>query len=71
MTAVLEVTEPMPGVRQVVIDCPHGVTTVLAGGRRLPADDVAVRLAVARHVAEQGCTCTDFIDARASGAAAN
>ena len=47
------------GVLRLVLDCPHGTTTIHLVG---PAPDehlaAVARLALARHDAEESCRCT-------------
>jgi hypothetical protein len=62
--ATLTIT-PLPvevgTARQVVLDCRHGTTRILAcehpNGVQISEDD-AVRVALARHHEAEGCRCT-------------
>jgi hypothetical protein len=47
------------GGTRLVLDCPHGTTTLalIAAGAHIPEMDL-LRLALVRHDAEEACTCT-------------
>jgi hypothetical protein len=47
------------GGTRLVLDCRHGTTTLvlIAAGAHIPETDL-LRLALVRHDAEEGCTCT-------------
>ena len=50
-----------PGGRLVVVDCRHATTTLtIVGGPGVAVvpDELAARLALARHHALEGCRCT-------------
>jgi hypothetical protein len=62
VSAALTIT-PRPGVgagvKEYVIDCPHGTTTGLAvDGRIKMSDDGIVLVMLARHDAAERCGCT-------------
>ena len=55
---------PLPALgptgRRLEIDCPHGttgITTANAEGGLVVTDEDSVRLALARHFAEERCRC--------------
>jgi hypothetical protein len=58
MTASVEMRAgPLPGWREVVVDCPHGTTTVSVGGADVLALEQVIGLALGRHEDEEGCGC--------------
>jgi hypothetical protein len=72
VSATLTIT-PRPdvgdGVKEYILDCPHGTTTGLAAdGQVKLMDDGIVQIMLARHDAEERCGCTAELHRRYGGA---
>ena len=64
MTMMLKLRGPH-GSRRVLLDCPHGTTTLdlLGDPRAERLDDRAlIAMAIARHEDEEGCGCVRGLD---------
>ncbi len=67
---VRPLAEMGPECRQLLLDCPHGITRgTVVGGPLSPTvtDDEVTRWLLLRHHAEQGCRCVRFLWRKAFG----
>lgn len=57
---------PRATVQHLVIDCPHGTTTIITVAGAVPiSDDAVLQVALARHRAEQPhCRCIRHLERR-------